>query len=97
MTFGIFAWQAGWVFALRSLQLWAEPAKTQAALAEMAIEKGRAFADGWFAASRAALRGAEAAAITAAALGPARRRVAANHRALTRPAPSARRPRSGGR
>ena len=35
-TYGLFAWQAGWVFALRSAELWTEPAKAQARLAEYA-------------------------------------------------------------
>jgi hypothetical protein len=89
----LFAWQTGWVFALRSVQLWAEPATAQAALTAMALEKQRAFAEGAVAAGRAALRGAEAQAVLAAALAPARRRVAANARALGRPK---RRPKRGG-
>jgi hypothetical protein len=84
-AYALLAWQAGWVFTIRSAQLWAEPAKAGAALAEMAAEKGRAFTAGAFAASRAAMEGARPDLVAAAALGPARRRVAANLRALTRP------------
>lgn len=80
--FAWFTWQAGWVFALRSAQLWAEPAEATATLTAMALEKQRAFAQGWTAASRAALRGADAGTVVAVALAPARRRVSANHRAL---------------
>lgn len=83
-TFALFAWQAGWVFTLRSLQLASEPAQAAASLSAMALEKQRAFAEGWVAASKAAMRGADAGVVAAAALGPARRRVAANHKALTR-------------
>lgn len=80
-----FAWQAGTVFAMRSLTLWAEPARAQALLAEYAFEKQRAFAAGGLAAGRAALAGADPAAVMAAALRPAQRRVRVNHRSLTRP------------
>jgi hypothetical protein len=82
--FAWFAWQSGWVFALRGARLWARPAEAAASLSAMAIEKQRAAAEGWVAASRAALRGADAGAVAAAALAPARRRVAANRRALLR-------------
>lgn len=81
----VLAWQTGWVFMLRSAQLWAAPAGAAAALAEMAAEKQRAFAAGAFAAGRAALSGARPELVAAAALRPARRRVAANLRQLTRP------------
>jgi hypothetical protein len=77
-----FAWQAGMVFTLRSLELWTEPAKAQARLAEYAFEKQRAFTAGAMRAGRAALAGADPAAVAAAALEPARRRVRANHRAI---------------
>jgi hypothetical protein len=79
-----FAWQAGMVFALRSLELWVEPAKAQARLTAYAFEKQRAFAAGAARAGRAALSGADPAAVAAAALEPARRRVRANHRAIAR-------------
>ena len=42
-TYGLFAWQAGWVFALRSAALWAEPATAQAKLTEYVLEKQKAF------------------------------------------------------
>jgi hypothetical protein len=79
------AWQAGWVFTLRSAQLWTEPAGAAAALAEMAEEKQRAFAEGAIAAGRAVLAGSRPDLVAAAALGPVRRRVASNHRQLTGP------------
>ena len=80
-----FAWQAGTVFALRSLGLWAEPAKAQARLTEYVIEKQRAFAKGAVEASLAALSGADPGRVAEAALRPARTRVRANHRSLTGP------------
>jgi len=83
-AYALFAWQAGWVFALRSAQLWTEPVGAASALAEMAAEKQRAFAAGALAAGRAALQGTRPDLIAAAALGPSRRRVAANLKALTR-------------
>ncbi len=79
-----FAWQAGTVFALRSLALWAEPAKAQARLAAYALEKQRAFAEGAVEAGLQAMRGAQPEAVMLAALAPAHRRVKANHRSLTR-------------
>lgn len=83
-AFALLTWRAGWVFALRSAQLWTEPAGAAASLAGMAAEKQRAFTDGAFAAGRAALRGARPDLVAAAALGPARRRVAVNLRQLTK-------------
>lgn len=83
--FALLAWQAGWVFTLRSAQLWTEPAGAATALAAMAAEKQRAFAAGAFAAGRAAMEGSRPDLVAAAALRPARRRVAANLRTLTRP------------
>ncbi len=77
-----FAWQAGTVFALRSIALWTDPLAAQARLAEFALEKQQAFAAGAARAGRAALAGADPARIAAAALEPARRRVRANHRRL---------------
>jgi len=82
--YALFAWQAGWVFALRSAQLWAEPARAAATLAEMAAEKQKAFAQGAVAAGIAAMQGARPDLVAAAALRPARRRVSANVRALGR-------------
>lgn len=83
-AYALLAWQAGWVFTLRSAQLWTEPAGAATALAEMAAEKQRAFAAGAMAAGRAAMLGARPDLVAAAALRPARRRVAANLRRLTR-------------
>ncbi|WP_372621182.1 hypothetical protein [Falsiroseomonas sp.] len=83
--FAWLAWQAGWVFTLRSAQLWAEPAGAATALAAMAAEKQRAFAEGALAAGRAALAGSRPELVAAAALRPAHRRVASNLRQLTRP------------
>lgn len=80
----LLSWRAGWVFALRSAQLWTEPAGAATALADMAAEKQRAFADGAFAAGRAAMEGTRPDLVVAAALSPARRRVASNYRRLTR-------------
>ncbi len=84
-TAAAFAWQAGTVFALRSLGLWSDPVRAQALLAEYALEKQRAFVAGSMAAGRAALSGADPARVMAAALRPAQRRVKANHRSLTAP------------
>jgi hypothetical protein len=83
-TTALFAWQTGFVFTLRSMQLWAEPAKATAQLTEFALEKQRAFSAGAIAAGQAAMAGAEAQAVLAAALGPAQRRVRANARKLIR-------------
>ncbi|WP_137178839.1 antifreeze protein [Roseomonas sp. AR75] len=83
-SYATLAWQSGWVFALRSAQLWAEPVGASVALAEMAFEKQQAFAAGALAASRAALAGTRPDLVAAAALQPARKRVAANLRQLTR-------------
>ncbi|TCZ55955.1 hypothetical protein [Roseicella aquatilis] len=77
-----FAWQTAFVFTLRSMQLWTEPAEAQARLAAYALEKQKAFAAGAMAASQAALAGAAAPAVVAAALAPAQRRVRANARKL---------------
>jgi hypothetical protein len=82
-TAAAFAWQAGFVFTMRSVQLWTQPAQAQAQLAAYALEKQRAFSAGALAASRAMLAGAAAPAVMAAALRPAQRRVRANVRALT--------------
>jgi N-acyl-D-aspartate/D-glutamate deacylase len=84
VSYALLAWQAGWVFTIRSAQLWAEPATAAAELARMAAEKQRAFAAGALAASRAAMLGTRPDLVAAAAVGPARRRVAANLRKLTR-------------
>jgi hypothetical protein len=83
-AFALLAWRTGWVFTLRSAQLWTEPAGAATALADMAAEKQRAFAAGAMAAGRAAMLGARPDLVAAAALSPARRRVASNYRRLTR-------------
>lgn len=82
--YALLAWQASWVFALRSAQLWTQPAEAASALTAMAAEKQRAFAAGALAAGQAALLGSRPDLVAAAALRPARRRVAANLRKLTR-------------
>ncbi|MGX9963433.1 hypothetical protein ACVFYP_08910 [Roseomonas sp. F4] len=83
-AYALFAWQSGWVFTLRSLQLTTDPAGASAALAAMVAEKQKAFSDGAFAAGRAMLAGSRPDVVAEAALRPARRRVAANMRALHR-------------
>ncbi len=84
-AWGVFAWEAATVFALRSADLMLRaPHEAPHVLTGMAMEKGRAFAQGWTDAGMAAIRGADAAAVLAAAARPSRRRVAANLRALRR-------------
>jgi len=83
-SFGLFAWQTGWVFTLRSAALWAEPAKAQAKLTEYALEKQKAFASGAIKAGAAAMTGADPAAVVVAALAPSRVRVRANARKLAK-------------
>lgn len=84
LSLGLFAWQTGWVFTLRSAALWAEPAKAQAKLTEYALEKQKAFASGAIKAGAAAMAGADPAAVAAAALAPSRTRVRANARKLAK-------------
>lgn len=83
-TAAAFAWQSAFVFTLRSMQLWTEPAEAQARLTAYALEKQRAFAAGAMAAGQAALAGEAATAVMAAALAPAHRRVRANAQKLMR-------------
>ena len=83
-AYTIFAWQAGWVFALRTMQLATQPATAADSLADMLAEKQRAFTEGVFAASQAMLRGSRPEVVAAAALRPTRRRVSANLRKLQR-------------
>ena len=83
-TYGLFAWQAGWVFALRSAELWTEPTKAQARLTEYALEKQKAFAEGAVKAGFAAMDGAAPGVVAAAALAPSRKRVRANARKLSK-------------
>lgn len=82
--FAAYAWfaEAGWVFAMHSAQLWADPAKASARLATLGAEKQRAFAEGAMKATAAALRGAAPDTIAKAAMAPARRRVRANARKI---------------
>ena len=82
--FAAYAWfaEAGWVFAMHSAQLWADPAKASARLAALGAEKQKAFAEGAIKASTAALRGATPEAVAKAAMAPARRRVRANARKI---------------
>ncbi|HYZ34106.1 MAG TPA: hypothetical protein VE684_17680 [Crenalkalicoccus sp.] len=84
LALGLFAWEAGVVFTMRSLELWAEPAEAQARLAEYAMEKQQAFATAALKAGEAAMIGAAPAAVLSAAVAPVRRRVRANARALRR-------------
>ena len=83
-AYGLFAWQAGWVFALRGAELWTEPAKAQARLTGSALEKQQAFATGAIKAGAADVAGAAPDAVMAAALAPSRRRVRANARKLSK-------------
>ena len=83
-TYGLFAWQTGWVFALRRAALWAEPATAQAKLTEYALEKQKAFATGAIDAGAQMMIGATPAAVASAALAPSRRRVRANARKLAK-------------
>ncbi|WP_376095799.1 hypothetical protein ACE7GA_03705 [Roseomonas sp. CCTCC AB2023176] len=85
VTWGLFAWEAGWVFSVRSMELMFQaPADAAETLGDMALEKGRAFAEGWFDAGLAAMHGADAMAVLAAAAAPARDCVRANLRGLGR-------------
>jgi len=84
-AYALFAWQAGWVFTLRSLQLVTQPAEAASTLTAMIAEKQKAFADGAIAAGVAMMQGAAPDVVAAAALRPAQRRVSANIRALKRP------------
>lgn len=82
--FAAYAWfaEAGWVFAMHSAQLWADPARASARLAALGAEKNKAFAAGALKANAAALRGAKPDTIVKAALAPARRRVRSNAKKL---------------
>ncbi len=82
--FAAYAWfaEAGWVFAMHSVQLWADPARASARLAVLGAEKQKAFAEGAMKASTAALSGARPEAIAKAAMASARRRVRANARKI---------------
>ena len=82
--FAAYAWfaEAGWVFAMRNAQLWADPARASARLAALGVEKQKAFAEGAVRASLAAMRGATPDIVARAAMAPARRRVRANARKI---------------
>ena len=82
--FAAYAWlaEAGWVFAMHSAQLWADPAKASARLAALGIEKQIAFAEDAMKASIAAMRGATPDTVARVAMAPARRRVRANARKI---------------
>ena len=82
--FAAYAWlaEAGWVFAMHSAQLWADPAKASARLAALGIEKQIAFAEGAMKASIAAMCGATPDTVARVAMAPARRRVRANARKI---------------
>lgn len=84
--YGHFAWQTGWVFALRSAELWTEPAKAHGRLARYALEKQKAFAIGAVRAGAAVMAGSRPEAVMAAALAPSRKRVRANARKLAKEA-----------
>ena len=82
--FAAYAWlaEAGWVFAMHSAQLWADPAKASARLAALGIEKQTAFAEGAMKASIAAVCGATPDTVARVAMAPTRRRVRANARKI---------------
>ena len=83
-SFAAYAWfaEAGWVFAMHSAQLWADPARASARLAALGVEKQKAFAEGAMKATAAAMRGAAPDTIARVAMAPARRRVRANARKI---------------
>ena len=83
-TTATIAWQTAFVFTLRSMQLWSEPATAQARLTAYALEKQKAFTAGAMAAGQAAMSGAAAPTVLEAALAPAHRRVRVNARKLMR-------------
>ena len=84
---GVMAWQAGMVFTLRSLELWSEPLDAAPRLVSHMAEKQRALMQGMAGMTAAASRGAAPLVMMEAALEPARRRVAANARGLTKRRP----------
>jgi hypothetical protein len=83
-TTATLAWQTAFVFTLRSMQLWTEPAEAQARLTGYALEKQRAFTAGAMAAGEAMLAGHMAHTVFEAAMAPAHKRVQANARKLMR-------------
>lgn len=74
----MFAWQASWVFAMRSASLAGDPLNAGARLADMVSEKQRAFTAGMMGAAAAMAVGSRPDVIAAAAMRPAQRRVAVN-------------------
>lgn len=80
----LMAWHTGFVFTLRSLQLWSEPAHAAPRLLSHAAEKQRAMLRGMVGVTEAVVQGAAPLAVMQAAFEPARRRVAANARGLAR-------------
>ena len=80
----LMAWQAGAVFALRSLQLWADPLRAAPRMLAHAAEKQRAMARGARGVTAAMAEGAAPHVVMQAAFEPARRRVAANARTMAR-------------
>jgi len=82
--FAAYAWlaEAGWVFMMHSARLLADPARANARLAALGVEKQKAFAEGAIKAGTVALRGAKPASIAKAAMAPARRRVRVNARKI---------------
>ncbi len=84
LSLGLFAWQAGWVFALRSASLASDPMNASSRLADMVAEKQRAFAAGMMGAAAAMAVGSRPDVVAAAAIAPAQRRVAVNARRLAK-------------
>ena len=78
------AWQTSTVFALRSMELWADPIQAGPRMLAHLAEKQRAMTRGAIGVTAAAARGASPLALMEAAMEPARRRVAANARGLAR-------------
>lgn len=82
-AFARFAWEASEVFTRRSLGLAQNPADAGFRLSDMLFEKQRAFAEGAMAAWDAVLVGTRPDLVAEAAMLPAQRQVAENHRRLT--------------
>ncbi|MES2710010.1 MAG: hypothetical protein V4653_00365 [Pseudomonadota bacterium] len=82
-AFTRFAFEASAVFTSRSLDLANNPAEAGFRLSDMVLEKQRAFAEGAMAAWDAALLGTRLDLVAVAAMAPAQRAVAENHRRLT--------------
>jgi hypothetical protein len=78
------AWHANFVFTMRSMELWAEPAHAAPRLMKHAAEKQRAMLKGMVGVTQAMVQGVTPLAVVEAAFEPARRRVAANARGLAK-------------